>query len=309
MPKLIRFRGNPIIAPEQGQSWEAYGTFNPTAVNSDGEIHLLYRAVGANQISRIGYARTSNGTEVSIRSSNPVLEPTAEWEEFGCEDPRITPIDGTFFVTYTAYSRRGPRIALAETKDFMHFHKYGLVGPDRNDKDCVIFPARINGRVAMLHRIQSEVQIAYFNSFEALRESREFWNGYLRHYRDYEVIKPLFSWERRKVGSGPPPIKTERGWLLIYHGVSIDRVYRAGAILLDLDEPSRVLARTRRPILEPDMECEKHGIVPNVIFPDGAVIRGGELFVYYGGADRVCCAASAPLDEFLDELEAQSLPT
>ena len=309
MPKLIRFRGNPIIAPEQGQSWEAYGTFNPAAVNSDGEIHLLYRAVDANQISRIGYARTSNGTEVSIRSSNPVLEPTAEWEEFGCEDPRITPIDGTFFVTYTAYSRRGPRIALAETKDFMNFHKYGLVGPDRNDKDCVIFPERINGRVAMLHRIQSEVQIAYFNSFEALRESREFWNGYLRHYRDYEVIKPLFSWERRKVGSGPPPIKTDRGWLLIYHGVSIDRTYRAGAILLDLDEPSKVLARTRQPILEPEMEFEKHGTVPNVIFPDGAVVLRGELLAYYGGADRVCCVASAPLDEFLDELEKQSLPT
>ena len=270
---------------------------------------MLYRAVDANQISRLGYARTSNGTEISFRSSTPVLEPSAEWEEFGCEDPRITPLDGTFYVTYTAYSRRGPRIALAQTQDFVHFQRHGLVGPDLNDKDCVIFPERVNGKVAILHRVQSEVQIAYFESFEALKGSREFWDGYLKHYRDYEVIKPLFSWEKRKVGSGPPPIKTDRGWLLIYHGVSIDRTYRAGAILLDLDEPSRVLARTRQAILEPEMEFEKHGIVPNVIFPDGAVVLRGELLAYYGGADRVCCVASAPLDEFLDELEKQSLPT
>jgi predicted GH43/DUF377 family glycosyl hydrolase len=308
LPKLTKFPGNPIIAPEQGQSWEVGGTFNPAAVVADGAIQLLYRAVDCNRISRLGYARTLNGREISFRSSTPVLEPSNDWEEFGCEDPRITPIDGTFFVTYTAYSRRGPRIALAETKDFLHFQKHGLVGPDLNDKDCVIFPERINGKVAMLHRVRSKVQIAYFDDFEALKESREFWHSYLGHYHDYEVIKPIFSWERRKVGSGPPPMKTDRGWLLIYHGVSIEEIYRGGALLLDLDEPSRVLARSEQPILEPEMEFEKKGAVPNVVFPDGAVVRDGELLTYYGGADRVCCVASAPLNEFLDELEKQSLP-
>jgi predicted GH43/DUF377 family glycosyl hydrolase len=192
---------------------------------------------------------------------------------------------------------------LASTEDFVHFRKYGLVGPERNDKDCVIFPERIDGKIALLHRLESKVQIAYFESFQSLSESREFWNDYLEYFNDYEVMRSKFSWEERKVGIGPPPIKTERGWLVIYHGVSIEHIYRAGAILLDLDKPTKILARTSEPILEPETEFEKHGVVPNVVFPDGAVIRGEELLIYYGGADRVCCVASAPIDEFLDELE------
>ena len=105
------------------------------------------------------------------------------------------------------------------------------------------------------------------------------------------------------MGVGPPPIKTSRGWLLLYHGVSMQKVYRAGAVLLDLDEPQKVLAHTSEPILEPEMEFEKNGVVSNVVFPEGAVIRNDELIVYYGGGDRVCCVASIPAEEFLDELE------
>lgn len=303
LPKLSRFGRNPIISPRTDQDWELDGTFNPGAVEAGGAIHLLYRAADANRVSRLGYARTLNGTDIAFRSSDPVLEPSAEWEEFGCEDPRITPFDGTFYVTYTAFSRRGPRIALASTKDFLHFEKYGLVGPDCNDKNCVLFPERINGKVAMLHRLESKVQIAYFESFEAFNDSTKFWNEYMRHFNDYEVIRPKFTWEEWKVGVGPPPIKTERGWLLIYHGVSIERIYRVGTILLDLDEPTRILARMKAPILEPQMEFEKRGVVPNVVFPNGAVIHDGQLLTYYGGADKVCCVASAPIDEFLDELE------
>lgn len=306
MPRLTRFSGNPIITPRHGQNWEVDGTFNPGAVDARGAIHLLYRAVDANGISRLGYARALSATQISFRSSDPVLEPSADWEEFGCEDPRITSLDGTFYVTYTAFSRRGPRIALASTKDFSHFDKYGLVGPDRNDKDCVMFPERINGRIAILHRLESRVQIAYFESLEALGNSQEFWNGYVKHFDDYEIMKPKFPWEKRKVGIGPPPIKTERGWLVIYHGVSVERIYRAGAILLDLDDPAKVVARTREPILEPEMEFEKRGVVPNVVFPDGAIIQNGTLLTYYGGADKVCCVARAPIEEFLDELERQA---
>jgi predicted GH43/DUF377 family glycosyl hydrolase len=125
----------------------------------------------------------------------------------------------------------------------------------------------------------------------------------VKHLDDYEVIRSMFPWERRKVGVGPPPIKTDLGWLVIYHGVSIESIYRAGAILLDLDNPSKVLARTKEPILEPEMEFEKYGVVPNVVFPDGAIVQYRKLMVYYGGADKVCCVASTPLDEFLDELE------
>jgi predicted GH43/DUF377 family glycosyl hydrolase len=194
-------------------------------------------------------------------------------------------------------------MALASTKDFTHFEKHGLVGPDRNDKDWVLFPERIGGRIAMLHRLQSKVQIAYFESVEQLENSQKFWDEYVKHFRDYEVIRPKFTWEKMKVGVGPPPIRTERGWFVIYHGVSEERIYRAGAVLLDLDDPTKVVARTREPILEPEMEFEKRGVVPNVVFPDGAIIQDGTLLTFYGGADKVCCVASAPIDEFLDELE------
>lgn len=306
MLKLVRSEKNPIIASRPAQDWEAGGTFNPGAVRDGGAVHLLYRAVDANEISRLGYAQSLDGKEITFRSERPVLEPSAEWEEFGCEDPRITKFGDIFYVTYTAYSRRGQRIALASTKDFESFHKYGYVGPDRNDKDCVIFPERINGRIALLHRLKSKVQIAYFDSFESLTNSREFWDRYVTHFDDYEVMKSKFAWEERKIGIGPPPIKTEHGWLVIHHGVSIDHIYRAGAALLDLDDPSKVLARTEEPILEPEMEFERNGVVRNVVFPDGAVVRNRELLVYYGGADKVCCVASAPFDEFLDELKRQS---
>jgi predicted GH43/DUF377 family glycosyl hydrolase len=304
LPKLVRSEENPIITSRQGKDWEVGGTFNPGAV-MDGEItHLLYRAVDSNKTSRLGYARILNGTKIDFRSSDPVLVPSADWEEFGCEDPRITKLDGTFYVTYTAYSRRGPRIASASTEDFLHFEKYGLVGPDRNDKDCVIFPERIKGRIAMLHRLRLKVQIAYFESFESLVHSKKFWKRYVKHLDEYEVIRSEFPWERRKIGVGPPPIKTALGWLVIYHGVSTRKIYRAGAVLLDLDDPSKVLARTSEPILAPKMAFEKSGVVPNVVFPEGAIVRDGRLVIYYGGADKVCCVASVPLDEFLDELQS-----
>jgi predicted GH43/DUF377 family glycosyl hydrolase len=191
---------------------------------------------------------------------------------------------------------------LASTQDFSHFKKHGIVGPDLNDKDCVLFPEAINGKVALLHRLEGKIQVAYFESLEALENSRDFWGNYLRGFGEFEVIRPRFYWETRKVGAGSPPIRTPKGWLVIYHGVSADRIYRVGAMLLDLDNPRRVIARTREPILQPETEFERVGVVPDVVFPDGAVVHEGELFVYYGGADRVCCAASVPVDGFLEEL-------
>ena len=301
--KLTRFEGNPIIVPRKKKSWELKGTFNPGTIVENGTIHILYRAVGENRVSRLAYARSSNGTEIHDRSEKPVVAPSAGWEEFGCEDPRITRLDGRYYVTYTAYSRRGPRIALASTIDFENFEKDGLIGPDRDDKDCVIFPERIAGKIAILHRLESKIQIAYFDSISHLQKSRDFWKSYVEHLDDYEVIRSKFPWEQRKVGVGPPPIRTDRGWLVVYHGVSIDHIYRAGAMLLDLENPARVLARTREPILEPQMEFERQGVVSNVVFPDGTAVVNGTLSVFYGGADTVCCVAYAPLKQFLDELE------
>jgi len=304
--RLNRHSSNPIITPRTGFDWEVNGTFNPGAVSDNGIVHMLYRATDENKISRLGYARIAHGTEIVSRPPEPVFAPSAEWEEFGCEDPRITRFEDTYYITYTAYSRHGTRVALASTRDFVNFTRYGLVGPDRNDKDAVIFPERVDGKIALLHRLRSRIQVAYFESIDALTKPNDYWSKYLKHLNDYEVIGPKFSWERRKVGVGPPPIKTDHGWLVIYHGVSIDHVYRAGAVLLDLDNPLKVTARTRDPILEPVANFEKQGVVPNVVFPDGAVVQDKQLWVYYGGADKVCCSASISFDELLDELRKSS---
>jgi len=301
--ELTRAEKDPLITPREGREWEARGTFNPGAVVQAGGVHLLYRAVDVNGISRFGYSRVQNGTEVELRSWDPIYEPSAQWEECGCEDPRITKLDDTFYISYTAFSRRGPRMALASTRDFVNFEKCGLIGPDCDDKDWVIFPERINGRIAILHRVASRMQIAYFESFESLKYPHEFWKEYLKQLNEYEVMRGKCSWEAKKIGVGPPPIKTDLGWLVIYHGVSMEGIYRAGAALLDLDDPLKVLARTEEPILKPEMEFEKYGAVPNVVFPCGAVVRDGKLWVYYGGADKTSCVANAPFDEFLDALK------
>lgn len=304
--KLVKSPKNPIITPRHDVDWEVNGTFNPGATSWNGLTHLLYRAVDRNGISRLGYAQTSNGVDITLRKCNPVLEPSHPWEEFGCEDPRITKFDGRFYVTYTAYSRTGPRMALAATSDFVNFEKLGLVGPHRDDKDFVIFPETIGGKIAILHRLESGVQIAFFDSVNSLTQSEAFWNYYMKRFEEYEVLRSKYPWEERKVGVGPPPIRTDLGWLMLYHGVSSEKVYRAGAVLLDLDEPQKVVARTSDPILEPEADFERTGVVPDVVFPEGAIIRGNELTVYYGGGDTVCCVARAPLDEFLDELGKNS---
>jgi len=300
--KLSRFEGNPIIRPRSYRPWESKATFNPAAFDDGETVHILYRAVDQNGVSRLGYARSHDGTTVDHRSPSPILEPSAEWEQFGCEDPRITRLDGVHYVTYTAYSRRGPRIALASTTDFKRYQKHGLIGPDREDKDCVVFPERIRNQIVILHRLNGRIQIAYFDNLDSLVNSQEFWRDYVQHFDDYEVIRSKFPWEERKVGTGPPPIKTQKGWLLIYHGVSINNTYRTGALLLDLNDPTKVLGRTSEPIFEPTEDFEKQGVVPKVVFPDGTVVRDGTLYLYYGGADRVCCVATTSLDELLNEV-------
>jgi len=271
-----------------------------------GVVHILYRAVNEQDTSSLGYAATVDGETILERSAKPVLSPEGPWEEFGCEDPRITAFDRRYYVFYTAFSRRGPRIALASTTDFENYERHGTVGPDLDDKDCALFPELINGKVAVVHRIAPNIELDFFQSLEELRGSNSYWKDYLKHIEANTIMKPLWRWEEKKIGIGPPPIRTDDGWLVIYHGVDSHSVYRAGAALLDLENPRRVIARIPEPILEPEEEFEKIGLVPNVVFPEGAVVMNNLLKVFYGGADRVCCLASVPLKLLLEALEACS---
>ncbi len=324
--KLQRCRENPVLTPNPNQHWEAGAVFNCGVTEGpDGRIYMLYRAISAdyapnpegygyiNYISNIGLAISEDGVHFQ-RLPEPVIRPDTPEDRWGCEDPRITRLDvdgePTWWVTYTAlsapaFSGKGDRVGVASTHDLHTYTKHGVLIPDVQDKDAVIFPELIGGQVVLLHRVEPNIQIAFLPGVEALTSPDwDFWREHLANIEAHTVLQPEFPWEAKKIGAGPPPVKTEEGWLLIYHGVSPDKVYRAGVALLDLDNPQRVIARLPEPILEPEAPYEREGDIPNVVFPTGAVVRGEELYVYYGAADKVCALASIPLKDLLDALRS-----
>lgn len=322
--KLRRHRGNPLLEPK-GDTWESIAVFNPAVAYIDGKIHLLYRAVGeyVEYISRLGHAIFDENLDLVERFDEPCFTPDIEFWEMSVEDARLTPLEGQLYMTYVitptpcppyAVRRRlgiplcpqaRTRISLAKVtceSGRMSFQRLGIITPyGSNQRDTVLFPEKIGGQYAALHRPSAWVGPGYPTDTPGI------WFAYLdglpgRMYGHRLVMKSEQLWEARKIGAGPPPVKTEKGWLLIYHGVDENRVYRAGAALLDLEEPWKVIARTAEPILEPEEEYERVGDVPNVVFPEGAVIIGDELLVFYGAADKVCCVASAHVNEFVDQL-------
>ncbi len=303
--RLIRYPRNPILTPRQDNSWESKMVFNPGAYLDGSKIHILYRAVDENDISYIGYASSADGLQIDERLEKPVISPEYEWENLGVEDPRVNRIDGHIYITYTALSSKGARIAIAETRDFRTFQKMGLIGPDHYDKDAALFPKRIDGRILLLHRINPNIQVAYFKSIDEIINPPEgYWREHMANMEAFTLLRPKHDWEIVKIGAGPPPIETERGWLLIYHGVNHYKGYKVGAALLDLDDPLKVLARATAPLLEPLEWYEHWGRIPDVVFPTGAVLIDDTLYTYYGAADTTCCVATANIHELLEQLKS-----
>ena len=320
--KLKRFVGNPILEP-RGDTWESVAVFNPSAIYKDGRIHLYYRAVGEYYpyTSRLGYAVFDEELNLVERQSEPVMIPDVKMWERSLEDPRVTEIDGDIYLTYVTTptpsppgavrKRLGipvpklsahPRTALAKVDNFKEFERYGIITPyGADERDVVLFPEKIGGKYALLDRPANWVGEEYGTSGPSIWfATTDSLDHKLTNHK--LVMKAEAEWEGNKLGAGPPPIKTESGWLLIYHGVDTKNIYRAGAALLDLEKPWNVLARTREPIFEPIEDYEINGDVPNVVFPEGMVVVDKSLIVFYGAADKVCCAASANLDEFIEEL-------
>jgi len=321
----------PILTPRADVPWASGAVFNPGAWYEEGVVHLIFRAIPqgykaiqleiAEQdgpdtgfdhtyVSYLGYAGSTDGVHFEWREA-PFLVPDAPFDRYGAEDARISKVDDTFLITYTALSHPafgtmdGVRIGLATTKDFVHIEKHGVVGPPVRDKDAVIFPRRIGGRIAMLHRVTPDIQLVYFDDFSQLfNPPAAFWQAHLDTLEQHVILRPRAGWESKKIGAGPTPIETEEGWLLIYHGVDENLVYRAGLALLDLDDPSRVIARCPTPVLEPETDYELYGDVNNVVFPEGAVVIDGVLHVYYGAADFVIGHASASLSDVLAHLRS-----
>ena len=312
---LRRYPKNPILVPDKNNWWESKAVFNCGVLYDHKIFHMLYRAIGEyeNYVSRIGYACSADGFNFA-RREDIAFTPSERYERYGMEDPRLVKIENRYYITYVVlsdYVRQKPEVftALATTTDFRKFTKLGIITSNSADnKDVVIFPERMNyvsGGVKgasyfSLHRPSTWIGSAYGVDRPSI------WLGEGESLTSVGkhtlLIKPERDWEALKVGAGIPPIKTKKGWLVIYHGVSHDKVYSAGAALLDLEQPSRIVGRTRSPILEPEEPYERFGDVNNVVFPTGACVVNKELYVYYGGVDKVCCLAIANLDAMVEHI-------
>ena len=243
----------------------------------------------------------SQGDDLEDWRPGPKFLPESRMEEFGVEDPRITEIEGTYWITYVAVSRHGVATALASTKDWITFERHGIIFSPEN-KDVVLFPHQIRGEYMALHRptphsafCRPEIWLA--RSYDLLH-----WG---RHEFLYEGDAP---WESGRIGAGSPPIATDEGWLEIYHGSRQTRrdgevgAYSAGALLLDRENPSRILKRTYEPIMQPTTEFERTGFVPNVVFPTALVDQGETIQVYYGAADTFIGVVEFSRAELLNAL-------
>ena len=313
---------NPLIEPKPENAWEAFNTFNPAAIYEAGKVHIFYRAQGFDYISSVGYAASSNGIKIDERLNKPVFVPTQPFESTkkpgqlntaytsggcgGCEDPRVTRVENRIYMTYVAFDGvTEPRIALTSIalKDFLNqnwlWKKPILISPPGVvDKSACILPERINGQYVIFHRVFPDILIDFVGSLDFLT------GQYLRGQYRIKPRSPMW-WDSRKIGAGAPPLKTREGWLLIYQAVDDKEGYRykVGAMLLDLDNPAKVLYRSRQPIIEPDQWYDNNGFKAGVVYPCGAVIIGNTLFVYYGGADSYVCVATTNLENFLHQLK------
>jgi predicted GH43/DUF377 family glycosyl hydrolase len=311
------------MSPQSHNEWEACGVFNPAAYKDDDHnVHLLYRAIGTDGVSRLGYSKSTNGINFEERGDypvfflenirglsderyryDPVLYPSGgSWG--GAEDPRLVRIEDTLYLTFNAFDgwdfiRIGVSSILE--KDFIagkwNWKKPILISPEGEiHKNWVLFPEKIDGKFAILHSISPTVQVDYIERLEDLSKgTKKIESKFKRHERD--------SWDTWLRGAGCPPIKTEKGWLVLYHAVEKheSEKYKVGVMLLDINNPSKVIARSPGPLLTPDCWYENDG-KPGIVYVCGAVVREEMLLVYYGGGDMHTCVAQAPLQDVLSWL-------
>ncbi|MCS7281963.1 MAG: glycosidase [Anaerolineae bacterium] len=287
--ELKRHPANPILKPDPLSEWEALNVFNCAVVYHNGLFHMLYRAQGVDYVSRIGYAVSVDGVHFN-RLREPVLSPQGEWETRGVEDPRVTYLEdeGRFIMAYTAYSPKGITPMFAESTNLITWQRIGPLVVGEDNKDHVLFPRKIRGRYVSFHRRPPSIWIA--------------WSDDLREWRDFQVVmepRPE-NWDCKRVGAGGVPIETPYGWLVLYHAYDFNHVYRLGACLLDLEDPTRVIARPKPFLLQPEETWELKGDVPNVVFSAANPVVDGTVYVYYGGADRVIGLATCSLEELLE---------
>ena len=329
LPKCIikKIQNNPVISPNVKNNWESCGTFNPAILEIDGVTHILYRAVGGDGGSVIGYAVSRDGIHIDERLSYPIYRPTAEFElrvsnnplpEFnyssgdrydcwgGCEDPRAVVIDDRIYMIYTAFNGvRPPCVAMTSIKisDFLSrnwnaWKKPVLVSPEgKMNKNWVVFPEKINGKYAIIHSITPKIQIEYLDNLDFEK------NPNIKSI--YERVKNENTWDTFIRGVGATPLRIDEGWLVFYHAISENEPskYKIGAMILDYKDPTKILYKSSFPIIEPTEKYENEGYKGGIVYTCGATIKGDDLILYYGGADTVVCIAMCNLKEFIQQIK------
>ena len=339
---MLNVKKEGIILEKTTLDFENEGVLNPAAIKEGNFVHLFYRAVHEGNYSSIGYCLLNGPLQIEDRHYKPILVPEFDYELHGIEDPRIVKIEDIYYLTYTAFDGVNALGCLATSTDLVHFEKKGIIvpqityeefnklsNPDPSvdskyfrynqhngilekdgiemlvwDKNVIFFPRKINNKFYFMHRIRPEIEIVV--AIDNLSDlTPEFWKNYFLNFSDFVLLSPKFDHEISYIGGGCPPIETEFGWLLIYHGVKDSLkgyVYSACAALLDLENPQKEIARLPYPLFKPEYVWELKGEVNNVCFPTGAVVFDDLLYIYYGAADERIACASVSLSELLKEL-------
>ncbi|TBO43641.1 glycoside hydrolase family 130 protein [Pedobacter kyonggii] len=337
---MIEIQKEGVLLYPTDKPFESRAVLNPAVLQEGENIVMLYRAVNASGISTIGKCIFKGPLEIIQRDKTPLLIPLGEEESAGIEDPRLVKIDDTYLLSYTAFDGMNALGAVAVSSDLETFERYGVIVPkivfpafrmlaeqsgvlnpkyaryahDKTlakdnkpllvwDKDLVFFPRRINGKLYLMHRIKPDIQLASGDNLSDF--DKPFWEDNLKHFQTHILLRPKFAHEVSYIGGGCPPIETEWGWLVIYHGVcdTPDGYrYSACAALLELDNPEREISRLPYPLFYPEKNWERDGEVNDVCFPSGAAVFSGRLYIYYGAADSCIACASIDLKGLCVEL-------
>ena len=300
-----RYPGNPILTADLWPQM-VNTVFNPAVVVHGGQTILLVRVEDRTGLSRLCVARSTDGyTDWDVQNDSGLIPQTETFaERWGIEDARITRCGDKYMITYTGFSAGGPLVCLASTKDFTTFERHGVIMPPE-DKDAALFPTRFADRWALLHRPVPNSPTMGTHIWISFSPD-------LRHWGDMELLLEAEQgswWDAGKIGLGPPPLETEHGWLLCYHGVkttAAGAIYRLGLALLDLEDPRKVLARSNEFVFGPTAPYETNGDVRNVVFPCGWVLEpdNDTIRMYYGAADTCIGVATSSLSELLRHLHA-----
>src|SRR3989304_7635867 len=310
-----RLEENPILKPKWNHFWEAQAVFNGCPVRTREGISLVYRALSLPYYSSLTGARLSVSSISIVRSRNGLhfsgrrrfIFPEHPWERFGCEDPRVTKLNGKYYIFYTALSAwppkpEGIKVGLAISRDLKSVQEKPLVTPF-NAKAMALFSQRIGGKIYAILTVHTDqppakICLASFDEEEDIW-SESYWQAWYENFEGYAL--PLQRRPEDHVEVGAPPVKTENGWLLLYSYIrdyfskSRERLLGVEAVLLDLEDPFKIIGKIEVPILAPQEYYQRIGLVPNVVFPSGALVRRNRLYIYYGASETTCCAASTRL--------------